>query len=38
MMVAMNSARKNFLLFRWRDIAAVTHPALVSNGGETGTQ
>src|SRR5262249_27024249 len=30
LVVAMNSASRNFLLFRWRDIAAATTPALRS--------
>jgi len=30
LLVAMNSARRNFLLFRWRDIAAAAVPALRS--------
>jgi 3-phytase len=30
MMVAMNSSKRNFLLFRWRDIAAASTPALES--------
>jgi hypothetical protein len=28
MMIAMNSARRNFLMFRWRDIASAATPAL----------
>jgi myo-inositol-hexaphosphate 3-phosphohydrolase len=27
MMVAMNSANRNFLMFRWRDIKALAAPA-----------
>ena len=30
MMIAMNSASRNFLMFRWRDIAAAATPALQS--------
>lgn len=30
MMVAMNSSRRNFLLFRWRDVAAASTPPLES--------
>jgi 3-phytase len=30
MMIAMNSASKNFLMFRWRDIASAATPALQS--------
>lgn len=30
LMVAMNSSRRNFLLFRWRDIAAASTPPLES--------
>ena len=35
-MVAMNSAGRNFLLFRWRDIAAAAAPALRSAANATG--
>jgi 3-phytase len=28
LLIAMNSARKNFLVFRWRDIAEAAHPGL----------
>jgi 3-phytase len=30
MMIAMNSARRNFLMFRWRDVASAATPALQS--------
>jgi myo-inositol-hexaphosphate 3-phosphohydrolase len=30
--VAMNSANRNFLLYRWRDVAAVARPPLMSAG------
>jgi 3-phytase len=33
LMVAMNSARRNFLMFRWRDIAAAAMPALRTSAG-----
>jgi 3-phytase len=31
LLVAMNSARRNFLLFRWRDIAQAVRPALATS-------
>jgi 3-phytase len=37
-MVAMNSARRNFLIYRWRDIAAAASPALRSSAGPFATQ
>ncbi len=33
--VAMNSSKRNFLLFRWRDIAAAAGPALAPHAGDT---
>jgi 3-phytase len=35
LMVAMNSRSRNFLLFRWRDIAAAAAPALRSSASDT---
>jgi hypothetical protein len=31
-MAAMNSASKNFLVFRWQDVAAAIDPPLRSSG------
>jgi myo-inositol-hexaphosphate 3-phosphohydrolase len=33
MLIAMNSAGRNFLMFRWRDVAAIAKPPLASGSG-----
>jgi len=38
MMVAMNSASRNFLMFRWRDIASAATAALDSAARSPATQ
>jgi hypothetical protein len=34
-MIAMNSAAQNFLVFRWQDVAAAVKPNLRMNGGRS---